>query len=975
VPYLRSFVAASLLAALILAATPARALDPTKPLSACTVDTWRTRDGLPGDWLRSIVQTPDGYLWVGTQAGVARYGGGSVDTLPSPPGLERADYVTRLWAARDGTVWIVPSRGAPACARQGVIGECFTSELIRPATQIADLQVDAAGVVWIAASDGLYSHSGTLSRLDTELPFTQPTAIHRDAGGRLWVGAASGLYLREGKTFVRRGTERFVVAFFEKENRLWVAAEGEILRIEGERITTLGEREGAPAARPTAIIEDRDGNVWIGSRTGLTRLRFEGSRPTFVTFAARDGLPNDDVTSVFEDREGSLWVGSHGGGLAQFTDRTLDGQVGPPGFRDQYVGTVAEDPTGALWLGNAQGLVRWKDGVERVFRRADGLPSDNVLAVQPDGDVLWVGTDHGLARVRLDAVDVPHPGLGAITAFHLDGRRTLWIGSDRAVSRLRDGHLETIPVDADVTVNDVRALRDDDAGTLWVSSGGKLLWLKDGRLRHWLVGSSPGPGRVRALLRDGDGTLWMGSHDGLSRYRGGKWRSFGAAEGLPRTDLYQLVGDDHGFLWAGTTHGILRISKRSIEEVDRGRSPRLDVVSFESSDRRRELGAMRARQPASWKTREGTLLFATNRGILRADPRRLRANAQPPPVSIETAFVDGRPARDGTDNAFPPGSGALEFHFSGVTLLEPQKAQHRYRLEGFEDRWVEAGTRRVAYYTNIPPGRYRFRVRASNADGVWNETGASLAFSLAPHIYQTWWFYALAGLAALGLGLFIHRLRVARVHSQYAATFAERTRVARELHDSLLQGMSGAIMHLRGLRKRFGAGAPPAELVEEVKQIEEVIGTNMEETRRFVWNLRTQPEGALGPALAALTRPLADQVEAHVEVQGAEVPLPPHVQRELLRIAGEAMTNARKHAQPRHIDVRLCYEEDRVTLTVRDDGSGFDPERAPGSADGHFGLLGMRERAAGIGALVIESRPGQGTKVEVVVNRRELHDA
>ena len=356
-------------------------------------------------------------------------------------------------------------------------------------------------------------------------------------------------------------------------------------------------------------------------------------------------------------------------------------------------------------------------------------------------------------------------------------------------------------------------------------------------------------------------------------------------------------------------------------------------------------------------------------------------NALPPPVIIEEALVDGRAAVRGVMNHFPPGSGAFEFHFAAITLLDPRKAQHRYRLEGFDAGWVEAGTRRSAYYTNMKPGRYRFRVQGSNADGVWNEAGDALELTLAPHVYQTWWFFALAGLGALAGAAGVHRLRLQKVRDRYAAIYSERTRVARELHDSLLQGMTAALMHLRGLRKRFApeaAAAPPATVAGEIKAVEDLVASNIEETRHFVWDLRERggaPPPALPAALEDLAAPLGDRLEIAVTVEGRPVPLSRHAQRELLRIAHEALTNVVKHAQARRVEVRLAYDERTLTLSIRDDGRGFDPQAAAGISTGHFGLAGIRERASLLGQLQLDAQPGRGTEVTVMVDLEEHRDA
>jgi signal transduction histidine kinase/ligand-binding sensor domain-containing protein len=992
----------------IMAAAPARALDPGKSLAECSVDTWRAREGVPG-WVRALAQTQEGYLWVGTSAGLVRYGGGRVTAIDPAAALQRASDVSGLLAARDGALWISPARGDPVCVRGGALTECLpVGQRLAAGTRVADLHQDPEGNVWLAADEGIYRFDGrtlTLVHPAARLPFERATSLHRDGRGRLWLGAQSGLFsVAAGAAgagavvpqAVIPGVDLgFVSSFFETAGgRLWVVSERGLLRIEGEAITLFGAAEGFPAGRPTQVIEDRDGNVWFGGRRGLTRFR---PGTGFVTFSREQGLPDDDVTAVMEDREGSLWVGTRGGGIGQFTDRTLDGQAGPPSLRDRWINTVAEGADGALWVGTRAGLTRWKDWVERTFTRADGLPADHVHSVWPgrDGE-LWVGTEGGLARWRAGKIDVPAPLATLVSALYQDGRGTLWLGTGEGLARLVGDRIERVPVDAGLALNEIRGMQHDDQGTLWLSAGGRPVRVVDGKV----VGPPAsdailnGVGKVRSVLRSADGALWLGTYDGLVRNRGGVWRRFDAAEGRVPGDLYQVLDDDRGFLWGGTSQGIARIAKQALADLEAGRRPSIGMMSFHASDQRREVAAVRARQPGAWKARDGRLWFATSRGLVTIDPARLRANSRPPSVVIEQALVDGRPAQRGVPNAFAPGSGALEFHYSGISLIEPQKVRHRYRLEGFDPQWVEAGTRRVAYYTNIGPGSYRFRVQACNADGVWNHQGDVLELSLAPHFFQTWWFYGLCALGALGLVFSFHRMHVAQVHSRYAATFAERNRVARELHDSLLQGMAAALLHMKGLRKRVartqagqGAGAALAEPVTaELQKIEGLIASNMEETRQLVFDLREQPAtsttggGGEPQPLAVALEQLVDRLrgegsaEVRVRVEGTARPLPRQVSRELLRIAGEALHNALRHAQATHVDVHLVAEADRVQLRVQDDGRGFDPQAARGPGAGHFGLVGMRERAASIGSFLLESRPGQGTTVEVTISERELKD-
>jgi signal transduction histidine kinase len=960
------------------------AIAPTKALSDCTVDVWRVRDGLPGSWVRGLHQGADGFLWIATFGGVGRYDGAGVMRVSAAPPFERAADAHAVWSDAGGTAWIVPAHGDLVCVRRGVAGDCLPAGQRLPAgAEVTAAFGESSGDVWLATHDALYVASG--GRLNLvgqlrELPFHQVLAIHRDGSGRLWIGAGTGLFVRRGDRFValegpagalQAGTSSL---FESRTGRLWAAATDQLVRIDGERVTVYTERDGLPHARYTQVIEDRDGNVWLGSHQGLVRFRPDApaGAPRFTTYHEQDGLPDENIVALFEDREGSLWVGTRSGGVAQFTDRTLSSDAAPPSVRGQNSESVCEDATGALWFATRDGVVRWRAGEERRFDKPEGLPSSRVFAVLPDpGGALWVGTQHGLARIRGDEVDVPVPLDAMVTALHVDPAGTLWLGAGHKVLHLERDRLVEVPPPEGFEPGDIRGIEEDGAGARWVAASNGILRVQDGRLVVDAEARRLALGGVRSIHRDAEGTLWFGgTGSGLVRKDASGFHAFGAAQGITPEQLYQVLSDREGHIWMGTSRGILRASKASLDEVARGRRERVEVISFEAFDRRRDSSARSVRQPGAWATRDGRIWFATDQGVVAIATDRLRTNTLPPPVVIDAVIVDGQRAAAGDGSVFPPGPGNLELHFGAVTLLEPDKALHRYRLEGFDTGWVEAGTRRVATYANIPAGTYRFRVQARNGDGVWNEAGAAIGFRLRPHFYRTHWFHGLVGLAVIALAWALYRARLGRLRARYLAVFAERTRVARELHDTLLQGMSAVAMQLHGARTRAAAVEPA--LARQLDAIAAVVSSSLDETRRFVWDLREQPSGPgdLERALARLCRRVSEgqRVRCLVHVEGQPTVVAHDLQNELFRITQEALVNALKHAAPSQVDVRLCYEAAAVKLVIRDDGRGFEPAQAAGADAGHFGLVGMRERAARIGgSLALDSRPGFGTTIAVAV--------
>jgi signal transduction histidine kinase/ligand-binding sensor domain-containing protein len=977
----------------VLAARPALAIDPAKELSQCSIDVWQVRDGLPGAWLRGLTQTPDGYLWINALGGVVRYDGarlvrlsGGEGIAPGPEGdINTALFdVADMLPLRDGRLWIAPIHSPPLCLTDGELEPCLRQDFhVLPSDRMVQLADDGDDGVWMATRMRLYhvrDRQVVLDRGASDLGLPRISHLHRDAGGRLWAGTAAGLYVAapgavepQFRRYDGPGgpIDGLVTSLIESaRGGLWVSTADSVVRIAPAGARLYTRDQGLPPARLGPLLEDRDGSLWVASEAGLARLRGEH----FEVYRAADGLPDEQITTLFEDREGSLWVGTRAGGLVQFTDRTLDTSTGPPSLRGQSVETLSEDDQGNLWFGTVRnGLVRWRAGETTTFTTADGLPSNRLTAVLPGGPgEMWIGTGSGLARFHGGRIEVVPGFTGSVSALYRDAAGTLHVGGDDGrVLRLRDGRFEPLALPFDRAMGQIRSLAHDSEGHLWISGAAAMTHETAAGFLPVVPTAEVPMRQARSIHRDAEGTLWFGTHGaGVVRLRGGHLRAFGPEVGMPG-QIYQLITDDLGHLWMGTGHGIQRVSLRVLDDVAEGRRRSVDLVSFERSDGRREVVAPHVHQPGVWKTRDGRLWFGADIGVVTIDPRRLRVNNVAPTVLVQEASVDGRALRRGRPNRLAPGPGNLELHFAAVTLLEPDKAVHRYLLEGFDEHWIEAGTRRVAYYTHVPPGQYRFRVQASNADGIWNEGGDALDFYLAPHFYRTPLFYAVVASAVLSLAFWFHRSRVRRVRAQSLAAAAERTRVARELHDNLLQSMSGVAMHLNAVRARLPLSAHG--VADKLAAIEATVTASLAETRRFVWDLR-EPNDVdpvdLGGGLSRLARRFSADSTAtcRVTVEGDPIALPSGTNDELLRIAGEALANALKHADPRTIEVVLRYQDEQVLLAVSDDGRGFDPQGAQACRPGHFGLQGLRERAARVGGtLLLDSVPGRGTRVEVTL--------
>ncbi|HZG54356.1 MAG TPA: histidine kinase, partial [Pyrinomonadaceae bacterium] len=477
---------------------------------------------------------------------------------------------------------------------------------------------------------------------------------------------------------------------------------------------------------------------------------------------------------------------------------------------------------------------------------------------------------------------------------------------------------------------------------------------------------------VRGVLVDRRGRLWVGTlGGGLARFKDGRFKPVTSAAGLADDTITRLLEDGAGNLWMGSTRGVLRASLKDLSDYADERVRSVTCVAYGKADGLPSIDCSGGTQPAGWRTRDGALWFPTAQGVAVIDPSRLARNELPPPVVVENLVVDRAPLALADDLRLPRGSRAVEIHFTALSFVAPSKVKFRYLLEGFDRDWVEAGARREAFYTNLPPGSYRFRVLAANDDGVWSEQGATLAFILPPYFYQTRWFYLVAALLTAAAMWGVYQLRVRQLKHEFVAVLEERNRIARELHDSLAQGFTSISIHLEAVSAKMGAPHDAAR--EHLNQARLLVRSSLAEARRTVRDLRSGllETGDLAAALAEVAGQLTagTNVSSQVTITGATRPLPARVESNLLRVGQEALTNAVRHAGARTVLTRLEYGSGQVRLCIEDDGQGFDVHTTGAAANGGgFGLRGMRERLIQIGGtLAVESTPGRGARITATV--------
>jgi ligand-binding sensor domain-containing protein/signal transduction histidine kinase len=971
-PIHRTGVRLAVALAVALAAPAAWSLDPHKAVSQFQLQSWSTEQGLPQSTVFAIAQTPEGYLWLGTEEGLARFDGVRFHTFDptNTPALRQA-FVTSLATDRQGSLWIGLLAGGVVRLKDGRftaygVEEGLTDDRVRVVYH------DREGRLWAGANQGL-----SLFRDGRFLPYgaaqglaaVPVRALCQTRDGSLWIGTRGhGLHRwRDGRRTVlttRDGLPDDVVLDLHEDGqgRLWIGtAGGGLARWEDGRLRRDG-RDVLPP-RITGITSDRAGNLWLATPAGLFRQRegrFEGQAP-------REGSPPAAVVSVFEDREGSLWVGTRTEGLRRLVDGRFTAYTTKEGLSKDSAWSVYEDAGGALWIGtDGGGLNRLQGGMVRRYTTREGLASDVVETIWQDRrGALWVGTDKGVTRIEGERLVTlgRRDGLAddVVTSILEDREGSVWIATHGGLHRWRDGRLRAFNTQDGLSSNQLSALHEGRDGSLWIGTldGGLNRW-QDGRVTRYGEAEGLRSRNVNAVHEDADGVLWIATTGGgVSRLRDGRLFTFGTRDGLPSDTVFQILEDGQARLWMSSNKGVFRVARADLAAYAEGTLPRLLVTTYGVADGMPSAECNGGSHPAGWKGRDGRLWFPTTKGVVVVDPDRPDVRGQPLTVVIEEMRVNHEPVAFGGD--LPPGSNAIEIQYTGLSLAAPERIRFRYRLEGFDRDWFEAGVRRAAYYTNLPPGAYRFRVAARNHDGDWSEAKAPVAFRIRPRFYQTAWFLVLAGAAALLLAARFHRFRVALLDSRNAV-LEERNRIAQEVHDGVAQGIGGIAMQLEVAR----GCADAADAATHVDRARGLADQTLKELRRSLSALRpVLLDGlSLPEALEQLLEPLQSGtgIKARLEVQGVESELSRDLENQLLRIAQEAVYNSTRHGRPGQIGITLAYHSGRVCLRILDDGLGY--EVAAGPPRGGFGLRSMRERVERLGGrLAVRSEPGRGAEV------------
>ena len=987
----------------VLVGSPAFALDPGLDVDQYAHTSWKIREGFAKGAITSIAQTADGYLWLGTEFGLLRFDG--VRTVPWAPPRGQAlpsNWIRDVLAARDGTLWISTLKGVASWkdGRLNVYAKLADQSPWR-------LLEDREGVVWIgtfgapsgrlcAIREGEAECYGDDGRFGAGV-----TRVYEDSKGQLWVGVRSGLWRWRPAppSFYPLSDEPNGVdgVSEDEDGALLVGVRGEIRRLVDGRTTPYPLLKRPEPFQTRQILRDRDGGLWIGTKDrGLVHVH-QGSTDMFTR---ADGLSANYVIAVFEDRESDIWVATVDG-LDRFHDLAVPTYSVRQGLSSEMVGAVLAAADGSVWIGSRTGLTVWRSGqltTPRIEAGKHGKPDLlNLGSLHQDAHGrTWVSTFvGGLGSLENDRFALIRgiPG-GNVWGIADDAAGNLWIANhELGLFRLSaQREVEQFPW-ADLGRKDpaTSLAADPRGGGVWMGfASGGLAYAAEGRVRKWYgAADGLGEGRVSDLRFDPDGTLWAATEGGLSRLKGSRIATLTTRNGLPCDAVHWSIEDEDRAFWLNTACGLVRVARSEVDAAADAAEPggrtgsALRTTVFDLSDGVRARGLAGNYKPQVARSRDGRIWFPSGDGVSVIDPRHLHVNALPPPVHVEQVTADHKAYDAGPAGGrlrLPPSVRDVQIDYTALSLVAPEKIRFRYMLEGWDREWQDAGNRREAIYANLPPRDYRFRVLASNNSGVWNETGAALDFAVDPAYYQTAWFRVAVAALFLGATAALYRMRVRqvaqRVRLRMEGRLEERERIARDLHDTLLQSVQGLILKFDAAARKIPAGDPARHAIEETLDRADAI---LAEGRDRVRSLR-----GTGPALndlpAAFERIAREAAPGSATtfrsvVEGHVRGLDPIVLEESFTIGREALLNALAHSGALHVELEIAYDASQFRLRIRDDGRGIDPEiLGQGGRSDHWGLQGMRERARRIGAnLELWSRPGAGTEVELKVPAATAH--
>ena len=959
--------------------SPAQALDPNREMAQYIRDQWGAEQGFPGGNVYAIAETDDGYLWIGAEQGLVRFDGlnfrlFNLATLTAlPPGP-----VLGLTVDAAGNLWIRPQRQGLLRYRAGVFRD-VSAEIPPPETGITAMCRARNGEVLLARPGGnLKSSGGKLVPLGLTAD-SLVISMAQTGDGRIWMGTRDeGLFSPSegGVSSIAEGLpdKKVNTLLAAGDRELWIGTDSGLVRWNGIELTQAGLSPSLEHAQILAMSTDHESNIWVGTARGLMRVN-----PRGVSTAEKRGRQTGGgaVTAVFEDREGDLWVGS-AGGIERFRDSAFLSYPTPGRLQSDDNGPLYADTDNRTWFAPSDGGLFWIKG-DQIRQTSAGLGKDVVYSIAGGPGELWIGRQRGGLTHLITKGDsftattyTQADGLAqnSVYAVHRNRDGTVWAGTlSGGASRFTNGRFTTYTTTNGLASNTVGAIEEGSDGTMWFATPNGLNALANGRWRIYTGSDGLPPGNVNCLLEDSTGVLWIGTSEGVAFLASGQVHVPRDVPESLHEQVFGMAQDRNGWLWIATAGHVLRVDREKLLDAALGDA---DMREYSLADGL--LGTAGVKRNRSVVADSlGRIWFSLKRGISVVDPGRISSNSAPAPVHIQAISADGRPVELRNPIRIPPARQRFTFRYIGVSLSAPDRVKYRYMLDGFDRGWSEPTAAREAVYTNLGPRSYRFRVIASNPNGVWNSAETTIEFAIEPVFWQTWWFRLMGLLSCILAFAAVYRFRLHQLANQLSVRFeerlAERTRIAQELHDTLLQGFLSASMQLDVAVDRLPADSPARPPLSRVLDLMRQV---IDEGRNAVRGLRSAQSVSLNleQAFSRVQQEVGvtEEVAFRIIVDGEPRPLHPVLRDEIYRIGREALVNAFRHSRATSIELQIEYSTGQFRILVRDNGLGIDPHMLQSGRDGHFGLSGMRERAERVGGQIkLWSRSEAGTEVELTV--------
>lgn len=961
-------------------------------------DSWTTDNGLPQNGVRSIAQTPDGYLWFTTLDGLVRFDGikFTVFNKSNTKGIIN----NRFWFLQsfaDGSVWAATDSGDLTIYRDNQFTS-FSAEEV-PDSQIIGIHPDQngeplieTGKKFIYLRDGKFVIGKTVEKRETPIHI-----IKGNSSGKWKITPTETIYEKDGKTEIYSlkldSFSSYNLNFYEeKSGGLWASEVGKLYFLKDGKITEYNEKDGVPQnTLAHSFWEESDGSLWFAtgnfSFSGVGLVRFKDGR--FNRFGLQQGLSNNRIFYVFKDREGTIWLATDKG-LNRLRRQIIKPFSVKDGLINNETYPILKASDDTVYIGTVEGLSIYRDGkfVNQMFYCRQALLSKaSIQSLWEDAKGrVWIGTisclgilENGAIREVTQFSDTPK----AFYAIRSDRHNDLWLGTEHhGVFQYRDGKIIQHYTTANgLPSNDVKVIHEDGTGDLWFGTFGGLAHFKNGKFINYRINEGLPSNLVRSITEDADGNLWIGTYDGgLARFKDGKFFNFNTDNGLFNNGVFAIMDDEHGNFWMSSNKGIFRASKQQLNDFADGKSDRYESFSYGKDDGMLTTECNGGRQPSAIKDSAGKIWFPTLEGIAVVDPKNLGTNPLPPPVEIETVAIDRENVNIGKNTAIilTPAQNYLDIEYTALSFIKSEQIKFRYKLEGLDKNWVDAGTRRTVNYSYLPSGEYVFRVIAANADGIWNNQGKSIKIIVLAPIYKTWRFWFSLFIILAIVSYLIYRYRIKQLQKLNAAqeSFsrqliesqeAERKRIAQELHDGLGQNLlvikNRALLGLTAKENREKAD-------EQFSEIQESVTDALAEVRTIAYNLRPLHIERLG--LSSTIEEMIEDIEAaseisiNCDIENIDETFSKENEINIYRIIQEVLNNIVKHSEAKRASVTIFRENQKIVLTIKDDGKGFDVAKV--SDRKGLGLNGISERVKILGGnYSIESEIGQGTTVSIEI--------